>query len=88
MLYEVITLRLVRLLHKPSEAPFLAPMITKEIIYRLWMDNQRDRLLLIVNSEGNTSLIAKALEIINEDFDQQLRVEGIASDLGMSYNFV
>jgi len=77
-------LRLVRLLENPSEAPFLAPMITKEIIYRLWMDNQHDRLLHMVNSEGNTSLIAKAIERINEGFNQQLRVESIASELGMS----
>jgi len=77
-------LRLVRLLDKPSEAPFLAPMITKEIIYRLWVGDQRERLLQMVNSEGNTFLIAKAIELINEDFDQQLRVENIAGDLGMS----
>ena len=77
-------LRLVRLLDTPSEAPFLVPMITKEIIYRLWMDDQHHRLLQIVNSEGNTSLIAKAIELINDDFDQQLRVESIASELGMS----
>ena len=77
-------LRLVRLLDNPSEASFLAPMITKEIIYRLWIDDQRDRLLHIVNSEGNTSLIAKAVELINDNFDQQLRVESIASELGMS----
>jgi AraC-like DNA-binding protein len=77
-------LRLVRLLDNPSETPFLAPMITKEIIYRLWMDNQHDRLLHMVNSDGNTPLIAKAIELINEDFDQQLRVESIASELGMS----
>ena len=77
-------LRLVGLLDKPSEAPFFAPMITKEIIYRLWMGGQRDRLLHMVNSEGNTSLIAKAIELINDDFDQQLRVESIASEVGMS----
>lgn len=77
-------LRLVRLLDNPSEAPFLAPMITKEIIYRLWMGDQRDRLLQIVNSEGNTSLVAKAIGLINDDFDQHLRVESIASELGMS----
>jgi len=77
-------LRLVRLLDNPSEAPFLAPMITKEIIYRLWMDHQHNRLLQIVNSEGNTSLIAKAIALINDDFDQQLRVENIANELGMS----
>ena len=77
-------LRLVELLDKPSEVPFLAPMITKEIIYHLWVNDQRDRLLHIVNSEGNTSLIAKAIELINDNFDQQLRVESIASELGMS----
>jgi len=77
-------LRLVGLLENPSEDPFLAPMITKEIIYRLWMGDQRDRLLHMVNSEGNTSLIAKAIRLINDDFDQQLRVESIASELGMS----
>ncbi len=77
-------LRLVGLLDKPSEAPFLSPMIIKEIIYRLWMGGQRDRLLHMVNSEGNSSLIAKAIELINEEYDQQLRVESIASEVGMS----
>ncbi len=77
-------LRLVKLLDTPSEAPFLAPMITKEIIYRLWMGEQRDRLLHIVSSDGNTPLIGRAIEIINEDYSQQLRVEDMASDLGMS----
>jgi len=77
-------LRLVRLIDKPAEAPFLAPMITKEIIYRLWMGDQRDRLLHMVNSDGNTPLITKAIGLINEDFDQQLSVENLASDLGMS----
>ena len=76
--------RLVRLIDNPSEIPFLAPMITKEIIYRLWMGDQRDRLLQIVNSDGNTPLIAKAIDMINEDYNQQLRVETIAHDLGMS----
>jgi AraC-like DNA-binding protein len=77
-------LRVVRLLDTPSEAPFLAPMIIKEIIYRLWMGDQRDRLLHMVNSDGNTPLIVKAIERINEDYDQQLRVESIADELGMS----
>ena len=77
-------LRLVRLADKPSEAPFLAPVIIKELIFRLWKGDQRDRLLHIVNSDGNTPLITKAIEIIHEEYDQQLRIETIASDLGMS----
>ena len=42
--------RLVRLLEAPTEAPFLAPLITREIVYRLWMSEQRERLRHIAAS--------------------------------------
>ncbi|MCB0047653.1 MAG: AraC family transcriptional regulator [Caldilineaceae bacterium] len=77
-------LRLVRLLDKPSEAPLFAQTITKEIIYRLWLGSQRDRLLHIVNSDGNAPLIAQAIDLITKEYDQPIRVETIARDLGMS----
>jgi len=76
--------RLVRLLDTPNEAPFLAPLITREIIYRLWMGEQRDRLRHIAASGGYTPHITKAIERLHEDFDQPLRIEGIARELGMS----
>ena len=47
------------------------------------MVDQRDQLLHKVNSGGNTPLFTKAIELINDDFDQQLSVENLASDLGM-----
>jgi len=37
-------MRLVRLLDTPAEAPFLAPLITREIVYRLLMGEQGGRL--------------------------------------------
>jgi hypothetical protein len=61
-----------RAIDTPSEAPFLAPMITNELIFRLWMGGQRERLFHMVNSDGNRFLIAKAIKLINDDFDQQL----------------
>lgn len=76
--------RLVRLVETPTEALFLAPLITREIIYRLLMGQQRERLLHIASSVGYTPDIARAIERINQDFDQPLRVEGIARELGMS----
>ncbi len=76
--------RLVRLLDTPNEAPFLAPLITREIIYRLWMGEQRDRLRHIAASGGYTPHITKAIERLHEDFDQPLRIGGIARELGMS----
>jgi AraC-like DNA-binding protein len=76
--------RLLRLLDSPAEAPFLAPLITREIVYRLWMGEQRDRLRFIAALGGYTPHIARAIERLHKDFDQPLRIEGIARELGMS----
>jgi AraC-like DNA-binding protein len=76
--------RLVRLLDTPTEAPFLVPLITREIIYRLWMGEQRHRLRHIAALGGYTPHIAKAIERLHQNFDQPLRIDTIASELGMS----
>jgi len=76
--------RLVRLLEAHAEAAFLAPLITREIIYRLWMGEQRDRLRHIAALGGYTPHISKAIERLQQDFHQPLRIEGIARELGMS----
>ena len=76
--------RLVRLLDTPTEAPFLAPLITREILYRLWMGDQGDRLRYIAALSGYTPHIARAIERIHKDFNQPLRIDSIARELGMS----
>src|SRR5712691_5110630 len=76
--------RLVRLLDSPSEAPVLMPLITREIIYRLLVGEQGGRLRHLVILGGYTSHIARAVERLRQDFDQPLRIEDIARELGMS----
>ncbi len=76
--------RLVRLLDTPVEAPFLAPLITREIVYRLWMGEQGDRLRHIAVLGGHTHRIARAIERLRKEFDQPLRIDDIARELGMS----
>ena len=76
--------RLVRLLDTPAEAPFLAPLITREIVYRLLMGEQGDRLRHIAVQGGHTHRIARAIERLREEFDQPLRIDDIARELGMS----
>ncbi len=76
--------RLVRLLDTPAEAPFLAPLITREIVYRLLMGEQGDRLRHIAVQGGHTHRIARAIERLRNDFDQPLRMDDIAQELGMS----
>lgn len=76
--------RLVRLMDSPSEAPMLMPMITREIVYRLLRGEQGGRLRHLTVMGGYTSAIARAVQRIREDFDQTLRIDQLAQDLGMS----
>lgn len=76
--------RLVRLLDAPAEAPILLPLITREIIYRLLIGAQGDRLRHLAFLGGYTSDIARAVARLRQDFDQPLHIEDLAHELGMS----
>ena len=76
--------RLVRLLDSPAEAHVLAPLIKREIIYRLLMGEQGNRLRHIAVLGGYTYHIALAVERLRKDFKEPLRIENIARELGMS----
>ncbi len=78
------TVRLVRLLNSPSEAHVLAPLIKREIIYRLLIGEQGNRLRQIAVLGGYTHHIARAVDRLRKDFNQPLRIEDIARELGMS----
>lgn len=76
--------RLVRVAESPGEARFLAPLITREIIYRLLVGEQCDRLRYIVVQNGHAHHIARAIERFRKEFDQPLPIEHVAQELGMS----
>lgn len=76
--------RVVRLLDTPAEADFLAPLITREIVYRLLRGEQGDRLRHIAINGGYTPPIARAIEWLRKSFDQPFRIDSIARELGMS----
>ena len=76
--------RLARLLDSPTEARILLPLITREIIYRLLIGDQGNRLRHLTISGGYTPDIAKTIERLRQDFDQPLRIEQLARELGMS----
>ncbi|HEX8035918.1 MAG TPA: AraC family transcriptional regulator [Ktedonobacterales bacterium] len=76
--------RLVRLLDAPAEAPVLMSLITREIIYRLLMGEQGARLRHLALLGGYTPRITRAIERLQQDFDQPLRIEQMARELGMS----
>jgi AraC-like DNA-binding protein len=76
--------RLVRLLDFPAEAPVLLPLITREIIYRLLRGEPGPRLRHLAILGGYTPHIARAVGRLRQDFDQPLRIESLAQELGMS----
>ena len=76
--------RLIRLLDSATEARFLAPLITREIVYRLLMGKQSGRLRHVALLGGHGHRIAEAIDRLRKDFDRPLRIEDIARELGMS----
>jgi hypothetical protein len=76
--------RLVRLLDAPSDYAVLAPLVVREIVYRLLIGEQGDRLRQVAVIDGRVHRIAKAIEILGKDRDKPLRVSDIARQLGVS----
>jgi AraC-like DNA-binding protein len=76
--------RLARLLDTPGEIQILAPLIIREIVYRLLRGEQGARLSHLLASGGDARRISKAVEQLRENFDRPLRIENIARELGMS----
>lgn len=78
------TVRLVRLLDSPAEARVLQPLITREIVFRLLVGEQGNRLRHLAQLGGHTDRIAVAVQRLRREFNQPLRIDGLARELGMS----
>jgi AraC-like DNA-binding protein len=75
--------RLVRLADEPASSNILAPLIVKEIIYRLLAGGQGARLGHLLPS-GDTHRISRAIGHLREHFDEPLKIDDVARQLGMS----
>jgi AraC-like DNA-binding protein len=76
--------RLTRLLDTPQDIPMLAPMIIREIHYRLLMGEQGEAVRQIATSGSSMQRIAKAIKLIKTDFTRSIRVEDLAGQANMS----
>jgi len=76
--------RMVRLLDTPDELNVLAPLIMREIVYRLLTGGQGARLGHLMASGGDTIRISEAIGHLREHFDKPLQIEEIAREIGMS----
>ncbi|MGE7812977.1 AraC family transcriptional regulator [Pseudomonas sivasensis] len=76
--------RLVALLDEPEAIPVLAPLIQREIHYRLLQSDQAGRLRQICSVDGQGYRIAKAIDWLKLNYDAVLRVEDLAARVQMS----
>ncbi|UOK35938.1 AraC family transcriptional regulator [Pseudomonas palleroniana] len=76
--------RLVALLDEPEAIPVLAPLIQREIHYRLLKSDQAGRLRKICAVDGQGYRIAKAIDWLKLNYDEPLRVDELAARVQMS----
>lgn len=76
--------RLLELLDMPEDIPILAPMIQREICYRLLTGDQGPRLRQIVVAGSHSHQIARAIDWIKGNFHQPFHVDDLAANTGMS----
>jgi AraC-like DNA-binding protein len=77
-------LRIVRLIDAPRDYGVLAPLATREIVYRLALGDQGRLLRQVAAVDGHAPRIARAIERLRKDFDKPLRITSLARQLGMS----
>ncbi len=76
--------RLLALLDQPEDIPALAPLIRREIHYRLLAGEAGARLRQIATVDTQSHKVARAIERLNARYAEPLTVETLAREAGMS----
>lgn len=76
--------RLLALLDEPEAIPVLAPLIQREIHYRLLQSDQAGRLRQIIAVDGQGYRIAKAIDWLKVNYTSPVRIEELAARVQMS----
>ena len=77
-------LRLVRLLDTPHDIPVLAPLILRELYFRLLQGEQQGRLAEVAIGDGRVRRVAGAIAWIKEHYAEPLQIEALAKRVNMS----
>ena len=76
--------RLIDLLAEPNDIPILAPIIQREILYRLLVGDQGARLRQIASAGSQSQQIARAIDWLKGNFARPLRIDDLATHVNMS----
>src|SRR6266567_1171691 len=75
---------LIDLLEAEQDIPILAPVIQREIFYRLLVGDQGARLRQIASAGSQSHQIARAIDWLKGNFSQPLRIDDLAAQVRMS----
>lgn len=76
--------RMVKLLEQPAAIPTLAPLIEREIVYRLLIGPYGSTLHHLAAADSHLNQVRRAIAQIRGRFREQLRIREIATAAGMS----
>lgn len=77
-------LRLMRLLDTPEDLPVLAPIVTREIFYRVLQGDLGGHLRALAIQDGPRQRIARAVTLLRRHFREPLRIQALAHAVNMS----
>jgi AraC-like DNA-binding protein len=77
-------IRLLRLLETPKDIAILAPLIIREILYRLLMSGQSARLRQIAHADNHIQSITRAINWLKRNYTEPFHIEKIAREASMS----
>jgi AraC-like DNA-binding protein len=76
--------RLIDLLYQPEDIPVLAPLIQREILYRLLVGEQGPRLRQTVAAGSQSHQIARSIDWLKDNFARQFKIDDLAAQASMS----
>lgn len=76
--------RLVRLLDRPADQMALAPMVMRELTWRVLRSDQGERLAQAARNDSQTHRVQRAVRWLRDHYTEPLRIETLAREAHMS----
>ncbi|WP_105101762.1 AraC family transcriptional regulator [Microbulbifer pacificus] len=76
--------RLVELLDSPADVPVLAPLVRKEILYRVLMGEMGARIRKFAVADSQANRISQVIALLKDRFAEPLRISELADRANMS----
>jgi AraC-like DNA-binding protein len=77
-------LRLARLLDAPQDIALLAPMIKREIYYRLLKGQYGEAIAQMAQTGSHMQRISAAIQVLKANYNKPIKIEDLAAQVGMS----